>query len=211
MKSFCKKNRNNFWFCLCDHFDSCRTFLIIFCGIFLVGVLVGCFSFAKYNKIFGFQNANILNADVFFNNVNFLSFAFKNFLKYFLFLTLAFVFSLNVFLIPLNVFTAGYMGYLLGANLVLMTIFLGAFGVLFMIIIFLPIEICVCFLVINFACFCEKTAFDNRKYGQFCAYRGNLFNSAISFFILICVLVFLLLVLESLILPRSVKNVFIKF
>ena len=208
-----KTNRcrtGNFAFSLADHFASCRTFLITFCGAVLVGILIGCFSFAKFNKVFVFSSFSFLDANLFFSKVNFFSYACKNIFKFVFLCLLIFLFSLNVYTFPLNIFTNCYMGYLVGANMTLMIMILGLTGTISMIIIYLPLSLCACFLVINFACICERNCFDNHKYGKFSCKGKGLFPNAILLALVVLVLIFVILLLEGLLLPTSVKNILLK-
>ena len=207
-KGKCKNN--NFLFGLSDHFASCRAFLIAFCGAVLVGILVGCFSFVKFNKVFDFSGFSFLDASVFFSKVNFFSYACKNLLKFLILILLILIFSTNVYTFPLNLFSVGYLGYLLGANIVLMIIVLGFTGTICMIFIYFPLNFCSCFLVVNFACICEKNCFDNHKYGKLACSNKGFFSSVIFSAIFVLLLIFILLLVEGLILPTSIKNILLK-
>lgn len=208
MKS--RRGKNNFLFSLAEHFEFCRTFLIAFSGALLVGVLIGCFSFIKFNKIFDLGATSILDSNTFFVKVNFFSFALRNFLKFLFCLALIFVFSLNVYLMPFSFFTVGYCGYLLGADLVVMVVVLGFTGLICMIFLYLPIQICIHFLVVNFASKCQKCCCDNFKYGKLCCSKNSQIPEILSFALLIFALIFVLLLIEGIILPTSVKNILLE-
>ena len=206
MKNRSRKS-SNLLFSLSEHFEQCRTFLIAFCGTVLVGMLIGCFSFAKFNKIFDFSAFSFLDGNVFFTKVNFFSYACKHFLKLFLLTAIVLLFGMNIYLFPLNLFCLGYLGYIVGANTSLMIIIFGFTGTFCMIFIYVPISLCICFLIVNFACVCEKNCFDNHKFGRFACKGKNNVIPMLSLLLTILALVFVLLLLEGLILPTSIKNI----
>lgn len=201
---------NNFILSLSDHFISCRTFLIAFCGAVLVGILVGCFSFAKFNKIFTFSATSLFDSSVFFSKVNCVSYACRNIFKFIFLAALILLFSLHVSMFPLSLLGMSYLGYMVGSNMVLMIIVLGFTGTISMVLVYLPLNLCACFLMINLTCVCEKNCFDSHKYGKFACGGKNSFSGMLLLAFVILLIIFILLLIEGLLLPTSVKNILLK-
>lgn len=198
---------NKFWGLPNYYFFEHKNLLIGFIGAFLIGVVVGIFSYVKFNKVFDFtiisQNTTV---NVFFTKINFFSFAISSFLKYLLNIVIIFLLTLTIFTVPFSFLYTSYLGYTLGAGAVVIVSALSVGGILGMILFYLPFRLLIYFVLINIACVCQKKCNSNFRFGRKykCdAYLGFNFKA-----FLVCLLViFALCFLEALLMPSSIKAV----
>lgn len=209
MKCRTKTKTSRFKCLLDDYFFNHKTFLIILCGAFIVGIAIGIFSYIKFNNKFSLSivNENFVKK-VFSNTSTGFSFFANQFFGIVFNMLIIFLLALTPFLIPFSVLYIGYLGYVLGANAVTLVLFYGAGSIFGLILFFIPIKIVTYFLIINYSVICNQHSFSSFKYGKYCKNK-NILSYGIKTFLIFIGLIAIICLLEVVLVPASIKGLII--
>lgn len=188
-----------------DYFSSNRSCIILLSGVFVIGFAIGIFTYIKLKTTLNLTIDSSVAKSFIAKDSVFISFFLWRFIANLACIGLIFLFSLKRFSHFLVWVLLAYKGYLLGSAIVTVFMFLGIGVLIGLFLIFLPLEICISFLIVNFSCFCNGECCSSRKFGR----RAGEFKQyldVIIFFILILLVCHLV---EYWFVPSMIKKIII--
>ncbi len=188
-----------------DYFSANRSCIILLSGVFVIGLAVGIFTYIKLKTTLNFSSNSLNLKSLFSTDSVFLSFFLWRFMVSVSCLGLIFLLSIKKLTRFLVWVVAGYRGYLLGTTIVTTLMFLGFGSIFGMFLIYLPIEICINFIIVNFSCFCLSECDSSKRFGR----RVSEFKQYLDVVIFFVLFLFVLHLLEFWFVPAMIKKLII--
>ncbi len=186
---------------ICDFFACNKYYIIIFCVVFIVGFVFGIVNITELKTNFEISEiSDIVLKESITGGVTFWAYFLRRFFNYLLALAFCLLLCLNFYSSIVQFLYILYRGYVLGSTIALCVSLLGVGGAICLIIIYIPIELALSFVLICFA---------SNEFSSACMRHRT--KSKICFnWQLILIFVVLLLVLslcEAILLPPLIKSV----
>lgn len=188
-----------------DYFSSNRSCIILLSGVFVIGFAVGIFTYIKLKTTINFTVDSSFVKSIFTKDSVFLSFFLWRFILSLACVGLAFLFSIKKFTHFLAWILIAYKGYVLGNLVVTIFMFLGVGAFIGLFFVFLPLEICLCFVIVNFSCFCLSECGTSKRFGR----RSGEFKQYVDIILLFVLLLALLHLVEYWFVPSVIKKIII--
>lgn len=184
------------------HFGEHKRLVYIFSILLIVGLVVGIVTIASMSKSFSHvQVIDLFLVNGFKVRATVFSYFFRSLLDWFIYCLIVFV--LCMWLLPsyVSYVVVFFKGYQLGLNITAMCIIYGFGGILGVIFIYLPLNLLLGFVFVNFVSICKKRASCRR----FNKRRGE----DLGFLILFLIIFFALCLLEAILVPSMLKRIVI--
>ena len=184
-----------------EHFSCRKKYILWLVFIFVVGLITGIITISQLTKSFSVSEVtDLLLLKSFKGQASVFGFLFKRVIDFLLVGTIVFVaglwFYTSFAIIPVVFFR----GYQVGVNVTIFCVLYGIGGVLNVILIYLPIQLLLHFIFINYCSVCGHNAWQRHKRGKGARFE---FTSLVVFGVLLFVCCFI----ESLAMPMLLRKI----